>query len=152
MPFEGLLNVRAIVKGPDVPVGKVSHEPLSTLDLGATFMDWADADSLMEIHGRSMRDVISGDGTREGALSEWELLPGRVGVGLSLRTVRSKTAKLTVDLKSGAGEMYDLEKDPDELTNVFDDPDYAALKSDLTLILMTRPDDMRPNQTPVGMA
>ena len=152
MPFEGLLNVRAIVKGPDVPVGKVSFEPLSTLDLGATFMDWAGADSLMDIHGQSMRDVISGDGTREAAMSEWELLPGRVGVGLSLRTVRSKTAKLTLDLQSGAGEMYDLENDPHELRNVFDEPDYAAMQADLTEILMSRPDDMRPNQVPVGMA
>jgi arylsulfatase A-like enzyme len=152
MPYEGLLNVRAIVKGPDVPAGKVSREPLSTLDLGATFMDWAGADSLMEIHGRSMRDVISGEGTREAAMSEWELLPGRVGVGLSLRTVRSKTAKLTIDLQSGAGEMYDLEQDPDELLNIFGDPAHASLQADLTDILMSRPDDMRPNQTPVGMA
>lgn len=152
MPFEGLLNVRAIVKGPDVPVGAVKDQPLSTLDLGATFMDWAGVESLMPIHGKSMRDVISGDGTRDGALSEWELLPGRVGVGLSLRTVRSRTAKLTMDLKSGAGEMYDLTSDPAELDNIFDDPAHAALRDKLTAILMSRPDDMRPNQTPVGMA
>ncbi|MBX2806240.1 MAG: sulfatase-like hydrolase/transferase [Hyphomicrobiales bacterium] len=152
MPFEGLLNVRAIVKGPDVPVGKISHEPLSTLDMGATFMDWAGAESLMDIHGRSMRDVISGDGVREAALSEWELLPGRVGVGLSLRTVRTKTAKLTVDLKSNAGELYDLSRDPDELTNLFDDPAYESLQDELMAHLLARPDDMRPNQTPVGMA
>lgn len=115
-------------------------------------MDWAGAESLMPIHGRSMRDVLSGDGTREAALSEWELLPGRVGVGLSLRTVRSKTAKLTMDLKSGAGEMYDLARDPDELTNLFDDPAHAELRQQLTEILMSRPDDMRPNQVQVGMA
>jgi hypothetical protein len=47
-----------------VPVGKVNHSPLSTLDLGARFMDWAGADSLMSIHGQSMRDVISEGGTR----------------------------------------------------------------------------------------
>ena len=66
--------------------------------------------------------------------------------------MRSKKAKLTVDLQSGAGEMYDLENDPHELRNVFDDPDYASLKADLTEILMARPNDMRPNQVPVGMA
>jgi arylsulfatase A-like enzyme len=152
MPFEGLLNVRAIVKGPDIPIGKVSHEPLSTLDLGATFLDWAGAKSLMDIHGRSMRGVISGDETREAAFSEWELLPGRVGVGLSLRTVRTKNEKLTMDLKSGAGEMYDLVGDPHELNNLFDDPEHAATREKLTAILMTRPDDMRPNSVPVGMA
>ena len=106
----------------------------------------------MDTHGRSMRDVISNNGTRDHAFSEWELLPGRVGVGLSLRTVRSKTAKLTVDLKSGAGEMYDLATDPDELHNVFDDPKHADLQADLTEILMSRPDDIQPNRVPVGMA
>ena len=112
MPYEGLLNVGAIIKGSDASKGEVSYEPLSTLDIGATFMDWAGVDSLMDIHGKSMRDVISGEGTRDAALSEWELLPGRVCVGLSLRTVRSKTAKLTMDLNSGAGEMYDLKSAP----------------------------------------
>lgn len=28
-------------------------------------------------------------------------------------------------------EMYDLEKDPSELTNVYDDPAYAEVKADL---------------------
>jgi len=152
MPYEGLLNVRAIVKGPDVPAGKVSHEPLSTLDIGATFLDWAGVASKIEMHGKSMRGVISGDDTREAALSEWELLPGRVGVGLSLRTVRSKTAKLTIDLKSGAGEMYDLENDLHELNNIFDDPAHAAMQEKLTSYLNARPDDIQPNRTPVGMA
>lgn len=152
MPYEGLLNVGAIIKGPDVPKGKVSYEPLSTLDLGATFMDWAGVNSLSDIHGQSMRDVISADGTRDAALSEWQLLPGRVGVGLSLRTVRSKTAKLTIDLESGAGEMYDLENDPDELKNVYDDPAFATLRKQLTELLMSRPDDIQPDSVPVGMA
>jgi arylsulfatase A-like enzyme len=152
MPFEGLLNVRAIVKGPDVPIGTVIHEPVSTLDMGATFMDWAGAKSLMPIHGRSMRGVITGTETRDGALSEWELLPGRVGVGLSLRTVRTRTAKLTMELQSGAGEMYDLSADPHELTNLFGHPEHQALQNSLTDLLQRRPDDIQPNRTPVGLA
>jgi hypothetical protein len=79
-------------------------------------------------------------------------LPGRIGVGLSLRSVQSKTAKLTVDVKSGAGEMYDLESDPDEMTNVFDNPGYALMKAELTDVLMARPGGMWPNQVQVGMA
>lgn len=152
MPFEGLLNVGAIVRGPDVPAGASSDQPVSTLDMGATFLDWAGAGSLMEIHGRSLDGVVRGSETRKAALSEWQLLPGRVGVGLSLRTVRTRTAKLTMDLASGAGEMYDLATDPHELTNLFDDPAHAGLRAELTALLMARPDDMRPDQTPVGMA
>lgn len=152
MPFEGLLRVGAIVRGPDIPRGKVNHEPLSTLDMGATFMDWAGVDSLMQIHGRSLCEVIKGSEQRNAALSEWELLPGRVGVGLSLRTVRSKTAKLTMELNSGDGEMYDLEADPHELNNLFGNQDYSKLQEELTSLLMARPDDIRPNNVPVGMA
>ena len=39
---------------------------------------------------------------------------------LSLRTVRTKTHKLTVDLRSGAGELYDLASDPEEVRNLLD--------------------------------
>ena len=40
MHYEGLLKVPMIVKGPGVPAGKVVDEPVSTLDLGATFCDY----------------------------------------------------------------------------------------------------------------
>ncbi|WP_284178438.1 sulfatase-like hydrolase/transferase [Rhabdaerophilum sp. SD176] len=152
MPFEGLLNVRAIVKGPDIPFGQVIHEPVSTLDLGATFMDWAGAESLMPIHGRSIRNVIAGSEERSHALSEWELLPGRVGVGLSLRTVRTKHAKLTIELKTMTGEMYDLQADPHEVNNIYDQAEYSELQSVLTRLLLSRPNDIRPNSVPVGLA
>ena len=79
-------------------------------------------------------------------------MPGRIGVGLRLRSVQSKAAKLTVDVKSGAGEMYDLGSDPDEMTNVFDNPGYALMKAELTDVLMARPGGMWPNQVQVGMA
>ena len=65
---------------------------------------------------------------RDFAMSEWELLPNRVGVALSLRCVRTKTDKLTMDMRSGAGELYDLVNDPDEMVNLFDDPIHAKVQ------------------------
>ncbi len=152
IPLEGLLNVGAIVKGPDIPVGCVCHEPLSTIDLGATFLDWAGVEGMEDTHSRSMRGVIAGNETRKAVLSEWELLPARVGVGMSQRTVRTKDAKLTIELQTGAGEMFDLARDPHERQNLFGHPDYAAMQQELTEILMARPDDMLPHGTPVGKA
>ena len=61
---------------------------------------------------RKARPVVEGRETREFARNEWGLLPTRAGVELSLQTVRTKTAKLTKDMISGAGEMYDLAADP----------------------------------------
>ena len=153
MHYEGLLRVPLIVRGPGVPAGKVADAPVSTLDLGPTIYDYAGASPLVDQHGQSLRPLIErDDASRDFVLNEWELLPTRAGVALSLRTVRTKTHKLTVDYLSGAGEMYDLLSDPHEMRNIFDHPGAAAERKRLEDMLATRPDDMRPNQTQVGMA
>jgi arylsulfatase A-like enzyme len=152
MHYEGLLKVPMIVKGPGVPAGKVVDEPVSTLDLGATFCDYGQAKAQLTQHGSSLRPLIEGEATREFARNEWGLLPGRVGVALELRTVRTRTHKLTVDLISGAGELYDLQSDPDELTNLFDMDEATGIQATLQGYVASRPQDMLPDQTPVGTA
>ena len=150
MHYEGLLRVPLLMRGPGVPVA-VSDQPVGTLDLGPTFLDVAGAAPGLAQHGTSLSDVVAG-GTRGAALNEWELLPARTGVGLSLQTVRTRTAKLTVDRTSGAGEMYDLAADPAELTNLFDAPEAAGLRAELERLLAARPDDRAPLREAVGMA
>jgi hypothetical protein len=66
--------------------------------------------------------------------------------------VRTKSAKLTLDLHTGAGELYDLDADPGETNNVFDDPAYAALRGELEGYIARRPNDIGPNREQVGMA
>ncbi|MDP5348596.1 MAG: sulfatase-like hydrolase/transferase, partial [Paracoccaceae bacterium] len=153
MHYEGLLRVPMIVKGPGVRAGVAVDQPVSTIDLGATFYDYGSAEPLQTQHGTSLRPLLeTADATRDFALNEWGLLPGRVGVALELRTVRTRTHKMTVDLNSGAGELYDLFADPDEKTNLFHDPGTAALRVKLEAYLASRPDDQRPDGTPVGTA
>ena len=152
MHYEGLLKVPMIVKGPGVPAGKVVDEPVSTLDLAPTFCDYGQAEPQLTQHGRSLCPLIEGDATREFARNEWGLLPGRVGVALELRTVRTRTHKLTVDLISGAGELYDLQSDPDEMKNLFDMHEAAEIQAILYGYVTSRPQDILPDQTPVGTA
>jgi hypothetical protein len=59
---------------------------------------------------------------------------------------------MTVDMKSGAGEMYDLANDPGEMVNRFDDPTFKALKDELLGYIATRPNDVGPLHEPIGMA
>lgn len=149
--YEGLLRVGLIAKGPGIPENKIVSDPVSTLDLGATFLDYAKADSLMNIHGESLRPLIeTDDASRAFALNEWDLLPGRVGVDLTLRVVRTKTHKLTLELNSGAGEMYDLVNDPDEMVNIYNHPEHKAIQEQLTDMINSRPDDMLPRGTQSG--
>jgi arylsulfatase A-like enzyme len=145
-------NAKVIMAGPNVPVGECKT-PVSTLDLTATFCDYAQTDAKLPQHGSSLRKLIETDeDSCEYAMNEWELLPTRAGVALSLRTVRTKTHKLVYDYQSQTGEMYDLENDPHELNNIYDDPNVANIQGALFAILEQRPEDIQPNGTQVGLA
>jgi arylsulfatase A-like enzyme len=153
MAYEGLLRVGLIVCGPGVPAGKVVGDPVSTIDLPATFADYAGVELPEAKHSRSLRKLIESDrDTRDFAYSEWDLRASRSGVDLDLRTVRTRTHKLTKDLRSGAGELYDLANDPHEMDNRFDDPGCARVRKELEDMIRSRPEDIAPRQPQVGMA
>ncbi len=154
MAYEGLLRVGCIVKGPNVPQGKVVDDPVSTLDLPATLYDYCGTGPAGPIHGRSLRRLIDGDSdSRDFAYSEWDLDASRCGVVLGLRTARTRTHKLTLEVGSGAGELYNLVDDPGEMDNVFDDRGYAAVRKELADMIASRPDDaLVPPRKAVGMA
>jgi arylsulfatase A-like enzyme len=151
--YEGLLRIGCIVRGPGVPKGKIVPYPVSTLDLTSTFYDYASLSPDRALHSRSLRPLMEGDSTRDFAYNEWDLHPSRCGVALKLRTVRTRTHKLTLELDSGAGELYDLVGDPHEMDNRFGDPAVAGVQRELVDMIRSRPDDVRvPAPQPVGMA
>ena len=136
-----------------VPQGKVVADPVSTLDLPATFMDYAGASPLLPQHSRSLRRMVEGAERRDYAYNEWDLSASRCGIELKLRTVRTRTHKLTLEQSTGAGELYDLANDPQEMDNRFDDPGCAAVRKELADMIAARPDDAREERLPaVGMA
>jgi len=153
MLYEGLLRVGCIARGPGVAAGAVIDEPISTLDLVPTFYDVAGVAVPRALHGRNLARLLRGEPeTRDFAFSEWDLRPSRCGDPLELRTVRTASAKLTLEALSGAGELYCLAEDPHEMENRFDDPGCAALRRELLDMIRSRPDDAIPPLTPVGMA
>ena len=153
MAYEGLLRVGLLIEGPGVPPGKVVADPVSTLDLAQTFCDYGQATLGDKVHSRSLRGLVETDAaSRDFALSEWNLRPSRSGVELQLRTVRTGRHKLTMDLISGAGELYDLLDDPAEMDNRFDDAAMAKVHRELRDMIASRPDDACAPLPQVGMA
>lgn len=145
MTYEGCLRVGCIVHGPGVPASKVVDHPVSTLDLAATFCDYANVSAFDNSQSKSLRTLIETDtASRDRAYSEWHVRSARCGVPLALQTVRSSDAKLTLETLSGSGEMYDLKNDPDEMHNLFDDPGYAGLRRQLEQMIAERPGEIRP--------
>ena len=90
------------------------------MDIAATICDIAGANLPELAQSKSLMPVICNNASRDVAHSEWKVNASRCGVELELRTVRTKTAKLTVEKNTGAGEMYNLENDPFEIKNIFD--------------------------------
>ena len=152
MHYEGLLRVPLIMRGPGVPADSINDNPVSTMDLAATFTDYGGAEPMLPQHAASLKPVVEGREERGFTRNEWGLLPTRAGVELSLQTVRTRSMKLTKDMISGAGEMYDLAADPHEMVNLFDDPAHATMRAEMEALIDLRPDDMRPLQTQIGMA
>ena len=139
-PYEDLLRVPMIVRGPGVRPGAVVAEPVSTLDLAPTFADWSGASADAAHQGHSLAPLCRGeDAPRRAAYSEWHVEASRCGVALQLHTVRTRDAKLTVELGTGAGEMYDLRVDPGEMDTLFDAPVAAPLRQELEALLAERP-------------
>ena len=153
-PYEDLLRVTLVARGPGVARGRLISEPVSTLDLAATFYEASGVAASGDLQSRSLAKLLRGDAdTRDVAWSEWHVHPSRCGVPLKLRTVRTRTHKCTFELESGAGELYDLVNDPGEMNNLFDDPGYAKMRRELQDMMRARPGAVRTDlREPIGMA
>jgi len=141
MFYDCMLRVPMIWSGPGVPKNRVNYEPVSTLDLSPSLMELAAVDAQLTQHGQSLHPLLDGSSKRDFAMSEWELMPGRVKAKVSIRSVRTRTYKLTKDMNSGHGELYDLLADPNETNNLFNDPKATDLKIRLESYLMLRTQD-----------
>jgi arylsulfatase A-like enzyme len=153
-PYDDLMRVTLIARGPGVKAGGVIKEPVSTLDLAATFCDAAGTKVASGAQSRSLKRLLAGEAeTRDAAYSEWYVHPSRCGVPLKLRTVRTKQWKCTFELESGAGELYDLVNDAGEMNNLFDDPGYRKVRDEMEGLMRARPGHIvNPLPEPIGMA
>ncbi|MEX0693251.1 MAG: sulfatase-like hydrolase/transferase [Rhodospirillales bacterium] len=151
--YEGLVRVGCLFTGPGVPEGKVVGDPVSSLDIPATVLDMMDVAPGMDMHSRSLTPLISGDAGRDFAYNEWTVNASRCGVALDLRLARTRTHKLTLEVNSGDGELYDLANDPHEMDNLFADAGARKVRKELEDMIRSRPaDEMKPFPEPVGMA
>ena len=61
------------------------------------------------------------------------------GLDLKLRVVRTPRYKLTLEKNTDAGELYDLQEDPHEITNLFDLS--KTIRKELEDMIRSRPED-----------
>lgn len=137
--YEGLVKVPLILRWPgQVQAGQRAEGLVELLDLSATVLDAAGLELPDYFQGRSLRPVLSGeapgDTFRESVRCEYfdSLDPHFTGGPGAFATMyRRGRYKLSVYHGFGLGELYDLDTDPWEHRNLWDDPARATLKAEL---------------------
>ncbi len=149
MLYDGLLRVPCLVQGPGIPSGKVIDDPVGTVDVLATAADVCGVAS-ENAHGLSWRSLWENRSTRDFALSEYEVDSIRSAVDMDLMTVRTRRYRLSVDMRTDTGELYDMHDDPHEMDNRFDDISHRKIKAELLDMIRSRPADQIPVSPRVG--
>ena len=65
-------------------------------------------------------------------------MPWHQDPSAQLTMVRTDRHKIVVDHSNNGGELYDLDSDPSEFVNLWDDPASRGIKTDMLLRLCNR--------------
>jgi arylsulfatase A-like enzyme len=126
MPF--LMRYPAKLKA-----GQTDNHLISNVDFAPTFLDYAGVEIPAEVQGHSFKKVIEGKSDKwQDAVYlhyyEWPFWH-HVQPHYGMRTRKYKIAHFYYNID--VWELYDLEKDPHELNNVFKDPAYADVAKEM---------------------
>jgi len=133
--YEEALRMPLVMRLPGrIAPGSVIRELVSNLDFAPTFLDAAGEGKPAAMQGRSFLPLLLDRrvaGWPEAVYYHYFEYPAvhMVKRHYGVRTRRFKLIHFYHDID--AWELYDLEKDPVEVRNVFDDPAYAAVRREL---------------------
>ena len=118
-----------------VKPGTVSSEMVQNLDFAQTFLDAAGVKAPEDMQGESMMPLLEGnpdEWTRDVAYYHYYEYPGfhMVKRHYGIVTEDYKLAHFYYDIDEW--ELYDRKKDPLELNNVYNDPEYQEVVEELT--------------------
>ncbi len=131
-PFEPSIRVPMIMRFPGaVAAGTVDENLVLNLDLAPTLMQLAGLPTAPEIQGRSW--LSAGPG-RESFLYEYFASEGNVPTCLAVRTKRHKLVVFPMNPELEA-ELFDLQADPHETTNLIHEENQVQVVAELRLEL-----------------
>jgi arylsulfatase A-like enzyme len=110
-----------LVRGPGVAAGSTTDKLALNTDFFPTFTDLAGIQTPSYVDGRSLRPVL------ESSASTWRtaiLLERRISSSSSHASeyygIRTEDGRTYVEYEGGFRELYDLSRDPYELSNEYD--------------------------------
>jgi N-acetylglucosamine-6-sulfatase len=132
--YEESLRMPFLVRWPaGIDPGTRVEQMIQNLDYAPTFLELARVEPPPDLQGESLVDLMGG-----GEPADWRSSiyyhyyefpqPHRVAPHYGVRTERYK---LVYYYETAEWEMFDLETDPAEMRNVYDDPAHASTVADL---------------------
>ena len=134
--YDQITRVPMIIWAPNKFGESRSISPMvQQMDLGPTILEWAGITPPADWEARSLNEALDPDtsGQFDGRKHVYcEQVKDAVLTGCEFMTmVRTQTHKLVHFLDEPHGQLFDLVNDPDEVQNLWDDPNSLAVKETL---------------------
>ena len=146
--YEESLRMPFLVRYPrEIQPGSTSDAMALNIDFAETWLDYAGVSVPDDMQGTSLRPILGGETPDDWRTSMYyrywmHLAHHYVPAHYGIRTDRYKliyyygealgTTGSLDELKEPEWELFDLEKDPNEMCSVYDDPTYADIVTELT--------------------
>ena len=132
--YEESFRTPLLMKYPkEIKAGTIINEMVQNLDFAPTFLEYAGVEISEDIQGESFRKLVKGEETewRDAIYYTYYEFPGEHHVKrhYGVRTDRYKLIHFYYDIDEW--ELYDLEKDPSEMSNVYNDISYKDVKEEM---------------------
>jgi len=136
--YEESFRTPLLIRYPkEIKPGTVISQMVQNLDFAPTFLNYAGVNIPKDMQGESFRKLLNGESVkwRDAIYYHYYEYPAVHSVKrhYGVRTDRYKLIHFYYDVDEW--ELYDLEKDPQEMKSVYNDPAYAQIRAQLHLKL-----------------
>ena len=132
--YEESFRTPLLIRYPkEIKAGTEIDKLVQNLDFAPTLLDYAGVNIPEEMQGESFRELANGssDEWRDAVYYTYYEYPSvhMVKRHYGVSTDRYKLIHFYYDIDEW--EMYDLEQDPNEMNNIYDDPSYGEIKAQM---------------------
>jgi arylsulfatase A-like enzyme len=161
--YESITHVPFIWAEPRAGAARRTDVLAGTLDIAATILDRTQVEPYNGMQGVSLLPALAGSDTaivrdsiaRDSMVIEDDQQRAVFGLpsGSRLRTLVTRRWRMTIAQGDPYGELYDLENDPHEMDNLFDDAAHRGVRAELMEKLAYREMELADRSPlPIGRA